>query len=64
MSGINEDCEGVSDTFRQTLLIIRGTTAGLACLTCVIALLLMTCFQLYIYIYTTISGNQLCVRND
>ena len=47
MSGINEDCEGVSDTFRQTLLIIRGTTAGLACLTCFIALLLMACFQLF-----------------
>ena len=52
MSGINEDCEGVSDTFRQTLLIIRGITAGLACLTCFIALLLMAFFQIQVFCNT------------
>ena len=52
MSGISEDCEGVSDTFRQTLLIIRGTTAGLACLTCFIALLLMAFFQIHVFCNT------------
>ena len=52
MSGISEDCEGVSDTFRQTLLIIRGTTAGLACLTCFIALLLMAFFQIHVFYNT------------
>ena len=47
MSGLNEDCEGVNDTYQQDSLTIRGSIAFTSCLTCLIALILMACFQLF-----------------
>lgn len=47
MSGLNEDCEGVNDTYQQDSLTIRGSVAFTSCLTCLIALILMACFQLF-----------------
>lgn len=47
MSGLNEDCEGLNDTYQEVSLTIRGSIAFSSCLMCLIALILMAFFQLF-----------------